>query len=92
MPIDPELERFRAAIDGLNERLVEVLHERARVCRAIGAWKRARGLGPIDPAREQAMLAALTHEVPHDGFSAEALATVLRAVFAASRELVVKAP
>lgn len=88
MTIDPELARQRAAMDAINQRLVQALHERARLCRAIGVWKRARGIAPIDPPREERMLAALLHDVPADGLPREELAAILAAVFAASRRLV----
>lgn len=88
MTIDPELVRQRTAMDAINQRLVAALHERARLCRAIGAWKQARGIAPVDPQREEQMLAALLGAVPADGLPRDELATILAAVFAASRRLV----
>ncbi len=88
MSLDPELAQWRAAIDDVNARLVAVLHERAHLCRAIGAWKRQRGLPGPDADREAEMLAATTRELPAHGFTREQLEPVLRAVFAASRQLV----
>ena len=88
MTEDPELARLRAAIDELNSRLCTLLHERARLCRRIGAWKRGRGLVAVDPKREQAMLAAALAGAPADGLPAPQLEQVLRALFAASRPLV----
>lgn len=88
MSTDPELTRMRAAMDALNARLVDLLHERARLCRAIGAWKRAHGLPAIDPLREQQMLAAALADLPADGYGEQALGAILRAVFAASRSIV----
>jgi chorismate mutase len=88
MSDDSELARLRARMDDVNRRLVDALHERARLCRTIGAWKRERGLPAVDAAREQAMLAAMLAAPPADGFSREQLEAVLREVFAASRALV----
>ena len=88
MSDDPELARLRARMDDVNRRLVAALHERARLCREIGAWKRRRGLPAVDKAREQAMLDAMLGEPPADGFSRGQLEAVLREVFAASRALV----
>ena len=85
---EPELHHLRAAMDVVNQRLVAVLHDRARLCRAIGAWKHTHGTAPIDTPREQQMLAALLREPPADGFDIPALTTILREVFAASRTLV----
>lgn len=85
---DPELQRHRAAMDAVNGRLAAALHERARLCRTIGAWKRAHGVPAADPAREQAMLAALLAAAPADGLPRAELAAILTAVFAASRRVV----
>jgi chorismate mutase/prephenate dehydratase len=88
MASDPELDRLRAAMDVVNRRLVDVLHDRARLCRAIGAWKRAQGLAAADPGREHEMLQALLRDAPGDGFAPAQLAAILQQVFTASRALV----
>ncbi len=85
---EPELHRMRAAMDAINERMVDVLHERARLCRRIAAWKRENGQPAKDPAREDAMLAALLRAGPADGFGRDELAAILRQVYATSRDLV----
>jgi chorismate mutase len=83
-----ELHFMRKAMDAINQKLVAVLHDRARLCRAIGIWKRSRGIAAADPAREDAMLERLLRMPPEDGFTASQLTTILHAVFAASREVV----
>ena len=88
MDNDCELHALRREVDVVNQRLVTVLHERARLVRRICVYKQASGMGVVDAAREQAMLAELLRGLPADGFSAEALTTILRAVFAASRDVV----
>ena len=85
-----ELDSLRAAMDVLNRRLVDVLHERARLCRRIARCKRANGRPAADPAREQAMLESLLAQPAADGFPPESLAVILRAVFTASREVVAR--
>ena len=85
---ETELHRMRAAMDAINERLVDVLHERARLCRRIAAWKRDHGQPAADPAREGAMLSALLRAAPADGFDRDDLARILQQVFATSRALV----
>ena len=85
---DCELHALRREVDAVNQRLVAVLHERARLVRRIGVYKQALGMSVVDAAREQAMLAELLRELPAHGFSAEALANILQAVFAASRDVV----
>ena len=83
-----ELHFLRKAMDAINHKLVAVLHDRARLCRAIGIWKRSRGLPAVDEAREQTMLESLLAGVPEDGFSRDQLTTILQGVFAASRQVV----
>lgn len=86
--MEPELTRLRAAMDAVNQRLVEALHDRARLCRRIAALKQAHGATAYDPDREAAMRTALLGSAPADGLPAAALAPLLDAVFAASRQLV----
>jgi chorismate mutase len=82
-----DLARLRRRIDALNRRLGDVLQARARLCRAIGAWKRANGVAAVDRGRERAMLAAVLARAG-PGYSRAALTRILRAVFAESRALV----
>lgn len=89
-PHDPdlpaELAALRAEMDAVQRELAAVLHRRAQLVRRIGAWKAARGLPALDPARERAMLAALPPGPP-DGFPPDALARIVAAVLAESRSL-----
>ena len=88
MDDDGELDQLRAAMDVCNRRLLSVLQERARLARVIGAWKRCHGLPAADPAREEAMLAAVLRAAPADGYPAGALQAIFAAVFTASRQVV----
>ena len=92
MPYRSELHELRAAVDDVNRRLVALLHERGRLCRAIGNWKRRHGVAAADPAREAAMRDALLRELPADGYEREQLDAILQALFAASRALVAGNP
>jgi chorismate mutase len=76
-------------MDRLNERLAALLQQRARLALTIGRAKRRRGLAAADPARERAMLRAASAGA-EAGFSKRELKRLLRAVFAASRALVVR--
>jgi chorismate mutase-like protein len=51
------IDELREAIDRLDERLVNLLNERARCALAIGALKRELGLEIYQPGREQDVLA-----------------------------------
>jgi chorismate mutase len=85
-----ELQQRRQVLDEVNARLVALLQERARACRAIGAWKRAHGLPAVDAARETAMLASAAGLGAADAFDGEALRRILAAVLAESRALVLR--
>ncbi len=78
--------RLRQHIDSANHLLARVLQQRAALVLAIGQLKREAGLPAIDPARERAMLRRFS-AVP-GGYSAAALARILRAVLRESRTLV----
>ncbi|HIE71377.1 MAG TPA: hypothetical protein EYP98_15075 [Planctomycetes bacterium] len=83
-----ELARLRTQMDAVNQRLTDVLHERADPARQIGVVKRAAGMTATDPDREQTMLTAMMGDTPTDGFSKNALEVILRAVLHASRAVV----
>src|SRR5919202_5285108 len=51
-----ELEGLRAGIDAVDEQIVRLLDERARLARRIGEIKLKSGLDVYDPAREQKVL------------------------------------
>ena len=57
MPESPEpLDRLRERIDQLDERIVELLGERARVVMEIGRTKRSTGAPTYAPDREREVL------------------------------------
>jgi|GEM_PF-5755016 len=87
--LPPSIQHLRARMDRLNARLVVLLQARARLAGTIGRAKARHGLAAADPARERAMLTSLlTDAAP--GLGRAELSRVLRAVFAASRRLVLK--
>ncbi|MGI9018834.1 MAG: chorismate mutase [Euzebya sp.] len=56
---DPTLAGLRAQIDELDAVLMGVLGDRFEITRKVGAHKRATGLPPADPQREQTQIARL---------------------------------
>lgn len=87
--VPKDVARLRERMDRVNAKLVAVLQERARLARSIGRAKARHRLAAADPSREREMLAGLLASAPRGLREAE-LARVLRAVFAASRRLVVE--
>jgi chorismate mutase len=57
-PDEPALEDWRAEIDRLDTQLLELLVKRQQIVRAIGDYKRVRGLPPLDPERWRCVLEA----------------------------------
>lgn len=53
---DGGLRQLREQIDGADRAIVEAVNERLRLVAEIKAYKEARGLGFVDPAREEQML------------------------------------
>lgn len=51
-----ELTRIRDQIEALDRALIELIAERVRLARCVGAAKRASGLPTLDPAREAAVV------------------------------------
>ena len=47
-----EIEELRRRVDAVDERIVKAIGERAKICKAIGAAKKKRGMSVRDVARE----------------------------------------
>jgi chorismate mutase/prephenate dehydrogenase len=75
-----ELEALRGRLDSVDEELVRLLARRAGVVREIWAWKRANGVGQVDPAREAALKARLLAQAEALGLSREAVTAVLERI------------
>ncbi len=57
---DNDLEALRRAIDGVDSRLLELIHERVRLVLEVGSFKAKHGLAIYDPERERRLLERLT--------------------------------
>lgn len=76
-------------MDRLNARLATLLQTRARLATTIARAKAGLSLPAADPARERAMLRAVLRDAPA-GFPRDELERIFRAIFDASRRLVVR--
>jgi 3-deoxy-7-phosphoheptulonate synthase / chorismate mutase len=85
-PVDPEIRRLRERIDRVNREILKLVQERGALLVDMAALKDSLKLDSYDPRREAEMMRELTGggEGP---FSREELATIFRALFAASLEL-----
>ena len=83
---DPELERLRREIDGIDDRLLALLNERARVVQAVGRLKQSRQTPVYEAGRERQIVDRLTRANPGP-FPDRGLAPVFREVISATRSL-----
>ena len=74
-----DLEQCRGKIDGLNEKLVELLNERARCAIEVGRIKRKNGQPMYAPERETAVLNQLK-ELNQGPLSDEAVQRIFRQI------------
>jgi 3-deoxy-7-phosphoheptulonate synthase/chorismate mutase len=81
-----QLLRWRAEINDLNARLLDLLEARGRLVESIAALKRHHRVEIHDPDRENAMLAAVLARTTGP-FSNDQVARVFRCIFDVSREL-----
>ena len=56
---DPVLTELRARIDQLDAALIQLMKDRFDVTRQVGQHKKATGLPPADPGREEVQIARL---------------------------------
>jgi chorismate mutase len=54
--IPPELARLREEIEGLDRALIQLVADRVRLARDVGAAKQAAGIPTLDHAREAAVV------------------------------------
>ncbi len=59
MQSDPELQRLRGSIDNLDAAIICLLAERFKITQRVGELKKAHGLAPADPEREEQQIARL---------------------------------
>lgn len=86
MKSDPDVEELRAEIDRIDQRLLQILAERARVVLRVGERKKVVGLAIFDPRREQELLDRLVAEIPVP-LDRELVLAVFRTVVAECRRL-----
>lgn len=82
----PKLGELRQEINGLNEQILNLVQERARVVVEIGRLKRELGLDGFDPLREEEMLRDLTTKELAP-LSAADVKTIFKSIFRAALEI-----
>ena len=81
-----DMDGWRARIDALNGKLVDLLNERARCALGIAGLKKQRALPVQDPAREREVLENVTRD-NKGPLSHEALARIFNCIMEEHRKL-----
>lgn len=76
----PDLSELRAGIDAVDEQLVGLLAQRARLVQGVVHYKRANHMRVVDRAREEAMLARIGDLATGHGLDARVAQQVLRTI------------
>ena len=81
-----QLEELRGQLDDVNEKLVELMNERAQLAQEIGRVKSSQGMNRFDPVRERKML-DMIEEKNKGPFETGTLQHLFKQIFKASLEL-----
>ena len=76
----PDLDDIRRRIDDVDQRLVILLAERARLVEGVVHYKRAHHMGVVDRAREDRMLARIAELAKAEGLDPRVAQQVLRTI------------
>src|SRR6185436_4083856 len=86
MPRPATIAALRRRIDRIDDRVLQLLNQRARLAQAIGAAKARKNSGAYAPAREKGVLGRLVR-ANHGPLEAGHVRAVFREVMSASRSL-----
>lgn len=75
---------FRARIDSLDQRVIQLLAERMAVVQRVGAYKARRGMEVVQPARFEAMVKKNVALGAHFGLSEGFITELMHAIHAES--------
>ena len=81
---DPVIRQFREQISDNDRAIVEAVNKRLRLVAQVKAYKESRGLGFLDPEREEWMLQYLTR-ANRGPLSAEGLRDLFRMILDLSK-------
>lgn len=76
----PDLGAIRGQLDAIDERLVEVLHDRSLLISEVIRYKRGSGMAVVDRPREDAMLERIETLAAAKGLDPRIARQVLRAI------------
>jgi chorismate mutase len=86
---DPVIKQFREQISDTDRAIVEAMNRRLKLVAQVKAYKESRGLGFLDPEREEWMLQYLTR-ANRGPLSAEGLRELFETILDLSKREVTK--
>ncbi len=81
-----DIQKYRSLIDGIDNKILELLNERMLHVKSIGLAKQTNGTTVYRPEREKAILDRLNH-LNHGSLNADAIEAIYLEIFAVSRNL-----
>ena len=75
-----EIQKFRKQIDQIDDQILNALGERVKICRAIGAAKKKRGLAVKDTSRENEVFRRLKEKSVKFGLDSGQVEAVYREI------------
>ena len=81
IPADSSLPTIRSAIDEIDNGIVDLLGQRARLIDRVAQLKRARGQPVRDPVRESAIMDRLRAAAQAAGVDPEVITGIYRLIF-----------
>jgi chorismate mutase len=88
---DPVIKQFREQISDTDRAIVEAMNKRLRLVAQVKAYKESRGLGFVDPEREEWMLQYLTR-ANRGPLSSEGLRELFEKILDLSKREVTREP
>ncbi|HLN45718.1 MAG: chorismate mutase [Chloroflexota bacterium] len=75
-----DIQRLRKRIDQIDENILQLLGERAEICRSIGILKKEQGLPVIDTFRENEVFSNIRVKAADFGLDADQVEAIYRQI------------
>ena len=75
-----DIQKLRKRIDGIDENMLQLLGERAEICRSIGLLKKEQGMSIIDTYRENEVFSNVRAKASDFGLDADQVEAIYRQI------------
>lgn len=75
-----DIQKLRKRIDGIDENMLQLLGERAEICRSIGLLKKEQGMPVIDTYRENEVFSNIRAKAADFGLDADQVEIIFRQI------------